>query len=65
MKCPKCDYNSFLSVGESSFCPKCGERLPDRAQLGQSAWQRNPVPDILAIIRGFGRTAMHPRAPWM
>ena len=53
MKCPKCDYDSFLSVGESSFCPKCGERLPDRAQLGQSAWQLIQVTDLLAIISVF------------
>ncbi|MFB3097214.1 MAG: VWA domain-containing protein [Dehalococcoidia bacterium] len=53
MKCPKCDYEWFLFVGESSFCPKCGERLPDRAQLGQSAWQLIQVTDLLAIISVF------------
>ncbi len=53
MKCPKCDYDYFLSVGEIRFCPKCGERLPDRAQLGQGAWKLIQLTDLLFVIAMF------------
>ena len=53
MKCPKCDYDYFLSVGEIRFCPKCGERLPDRAQLGQGAWKLVQMTDLLMVVSWF------------
>ena len=53
MKCPKCDYDYFLSVGEIRFCPKCGERLPDRAQLGQGAWKLIQLTDLLSMVSVF------------
>jgi uncharacterized protein YegL len=50
MNCPACSFDYGKKVEDFNFCPKCGERLPELAQLSPSAWRRIQLADLVYSI---------------